>query len=105
MAPIRNTYTIPFDPVGNSKGEFTTAKESFNCQQFQHKRGSRVSLYPAFVDVYRRSEQCVADGDTFEDLMLADMVEANKRWGKCRRIVCYSTDICSKGFSLSDPGQ
>jgi hypothetical protein len=79
MSPICNTYTIPFNPVGNSKGEFATAKESFNQQRFQYRRGSRISPYPSFISVYQRSERCVADGDTFEDLMFANMVEANKR--------------------------
>jgi hypothetical protein len=79
MSPIYSTHTIPFDPVGNGKGEFATTKESFNCQRFQYCRGSRVTLYPSFVNVYQRSERCVADGETFEDLMLVDMVEANKR--------------------------
>jgi hypothetical protein len=79
MSPIRNTYTIPFDPVGNSVGEFATTKESFNCQRFQYQRGSRVSPYPSFASIYQQSKRCVADGDTFEDLMLANMVEANKR--------------------------
>jgi hypothetical protein len=82
MSPICNTYTIPFDPVGNSEGEFATAKESFNRQRFQYWRGSRVSPYPTFTSIYQWSERCVADGDTFKDLMLADMVEANKRWGR-----------------------
>jgi hypothetical protein len=102
MAPIHNTYTIPFDPFGNSEGEYATTKESFNHQRFQHKRGSRVSPYPAFSNVYRRSEQVITDGDTFEDLMLTDMIEANKRWGKCQRVVCYPSDICFQGFLLSD---
>jgi hypothetical protein len=103
MAPICNTYTILFDPVSNTKGEFATAKESFNRQQFQHKRGSRVSPYPAFVDIYKRSERCVADGDTFEDLMLEDMVEVNKRLDEKFEdnvviLTCYPW-----GFLLSDP--
>jgi hypothetical protein len=84
MSPIRNTYTIPFDPVGNSEGEFATAKESFKCQRFQHHRGSRVTPYPSFINMYQWSERCVTNGGTFEDLMLADMVEANKRWGEVR---------------------
>ena len=79
MSPICNTYTIPFNPISNSIGELATTKESFNRQRFQYHRGSRVTPYPAFTNIYQRSERCVADGDTFEDLMLVDMVEANKR--------------------------
>jgi hypothetical protein len=104
MAPIRNTYTIPFDPSGNAEGEFATTKESFNHQGFQHKRGSRVSPYPSFVDIYKRSEWCVANGDMFEDLMLADMVEANKRWRKCwRDCLLIQLTFFFKGFLLLDP--
>jgi hypothetical protein len=80
MPVIRNTYSVPFDPINNSEGEYNTAKESFNRMKFRTKRGSSVTSYPSFAEVYKRSERCVADGDTFEDLMLVDMVEANKRW-------------------------
>jgi hypothetical protein len=72
--------TIPFEPLCNSEGELSTTKESFNQQQFQHCQGSRVTPYPTFVDVHKRLSCCVIDGDTFEDPMLADTVEANKRW-------------------------
>jgi hypothetical protein len=78
------TYTIPFDPVHNGPGEFTTAKETFNCQWFVHKRGSRVSPYPSFVNIYQWSDHCVVEGDTFEDLFLANFIDANKRWGEVR---------------------
>jgi hypothetical protein len=92
MPRTSNTYTVPFDPVHNSPGEFTTAKEKFNLQQFVKKRGSRTSLYPSFVDVYHRSERCVADANTFEDLQLADFVEANKRWmSRWISFWCYLT--------------
>jgi hypothetical protein len=50
-----NTYTIPFDPICNSPGEYATAQEKFNHQQFEKKRGSRVTLYPSFDGVYQRS--------------------------------------------------
>jgi hypothetical protein len=80
MPVIRNTYSVPFDPINNSEGEYATAKMSFNRQKFRTKRGSAISSYPSFADVYKRSERIVADGDTFEDLMLDDMVQANKRW-------------------------
>jgi hypothetical protein len=50
-----NTYTIPFNPIHNSPGECATTKESFNCHQFEKKRGSRVSPYLIFTDVYHRS--------------------------------------------------
>jgi hypothetical protein len=79
MPCTATTYTILFDPVHNRPGELATAKETFNCHQFVKKRSSRVSVYPAFVDLYKRSDRCVTDGDTFEDLFLADFVEANKR--------------------------
>jgi hypothetical protein len=85
MPRTANTYTVPFEPICNSPGEFATAKEKFNLQRFVKKRGSRVTPYPSFVDVYRRSERCVADGDTFKDLQLADFVEANKRYGRVER--------------------
>jgi hypothetical protein len=80
MPVIRNTYSVPFDPINNSKGEFTPTKMSYNRQKFRTKWGSAITSYPTFADVYKRSERVVADGDTFEDLMLDDMVQANKRW-------------------------
>jgi hypothetical protein len=80
MPVIRNTYSVPFDPVNNSEGEYNTAKMSFNRQKFRTKRGSAVTSYPTFADVYKRSECMVADGDTFKDLMLDNMVQANKTW-------------------------
>jgi hypothetical protein len=80
MPHASNTYTIPFNPVCNGPGEFATTKEVFNHQQFKKKRGSRVSPYPSFVDIFQGSSCCVIDGDTFKDLYLADFVEANKRW-------------------------
>jgi hypothetical protein len=80
MPRTANTYTVPFDPIRNGSGEFATAREKFNLQRFVKKRGSRTTPYPSFVDVYQRSKRCVADADTFEDLQLADFVEADKRW-------------------------
>jgi hypothetical protein len=80
MPRTANTYTVHFEPIRNGPGEFTTAKEKFNLQRFVKKRGSRVSPYPSFVDVYQRSKHCVADADMFEDLQLVDFVDANKRW-------------------------
>jgi hypothetical protein len=46
----------------------------------QLKSSSRVTPYPTFASIYGRSAQCVIDGDMFEDLYLADFVDANKRW-------------------------
>jgi hypothetical protein len=92
MPRTTNTYTVPFEPIRNSPGEFATAKEKFNLQRFVKKRGSRVSPYLSFVDVYQRSECCVADADMFEDLQLADFVEANKRWtSRWISFWCYLT--------------
>jgi hypothetical protein len=85
MPRTDNTYTVPFEPIRNGPGEFATAKEKFNCQWFVNKRGSRVSPYPSFVDVYQRSTHCVADANMFEDVYLADFVEANKRYGGVER--------------------
>jgi hypothetical protein len=92
MPRTTNTNTVPFEPIRNGPGEFATAKETFNCQRFVEKRGSRVSLYPSFVEVYQRSKHCVVDGDMFKDLFLADFVEANKRWRKMLGDVCLSFD-------------
>jgi hypothetical protein len=36
--------------------------------------------------MYQRSDHCVVDGDMFEDLYLADMVDANKRWERVRAL-------------------
>jgi hypothetical protein len=97
MPRTANTYTVPFDPIHNGSGEFATAKDKFNLQRFVKKRGSRTTPYLSFVDVYQRSEHCVADADTFEDLYLADFVEANKRWMSCWiSFWCYLT--CLPGF-------
>jgi hypothetical protein len=92
MPRTTNTYTVPFKPIRNGPGEFATAKEKFSLQRFVKKRGSRTSPYPSFVDVYQRSERCVADADMFEDLQLADFVEANKRWmSRWISFWCYLT--------------
>ena len=80
MPRVDNTYVIPFEPVRDGSGEFAYGRARFNLQRFTKKRGSRVDPYPSFVDVYQRSERCVAESDTFEDLQLHDFVEANKRW-------------------------
>jgi hypothetical protein len=92
MSRYTNTYTIPFDPVHNGSGECTTAKESFNCQRFVKKRGSRSSPYPAFVGVYQRSAPTFVESDPFNDLFLADFVKSNKRYGgvECRRLCHHS---------------
>jgi hypothetical protein len=88
MPCVDNTYVVPFEPVHDGPGEFSYAKAHFNLQQFMKKRGSRTSPYPSFVDVYQRSERCVAESDTFEDLQLHDFVEANKRWSRAPARVC-----------------
>ena len=80
MPRVDNTYVIPFEPVRDGPGEFTYGQARFNLQRFVKKRGSRTDPYPSFVNVYQRSERCVAESDTFEDLQLQDFVEANKRW-------------------------
>ena len=85
MPQVSNTYTVPFDPIRNDPGEFTTARERFNIQRFVKKRGSRVTPYPSFVDVYQRSNCCSVESDTFKDLQLRDFVEANKRYGGVER--------------------
>jgi hypothetical protein len=85
-----NTYTVLFDPVHNGPGEFATAKESFNHQWFEKKRGSRVFPYPAFTDVYHRSSQCVIDGDTFEDcfwLILLRPIKSRRELELCLRLL------------------
>jgi hypothetical protein len=46
---------------------------------FCQEEGFKVPLYPAFVDVYKRSDHHVVDSELFKDLFLADFVEANKR--------------------------
>ena len=79
MPRVDNTYVIPFEPVRDGPGEFAYGWARFNLQRFV-KRGSRTDPYPSFVNVYQRSERCVAESDTFEDLQLHDFVEANKRW-------------------------
>jgi hypothetical protein len=81
MPRVTNTYTVPFDPLRNGPGELATAKERFDLQRFVKKRGSRVTPYPSFVNVYWRAEHCVVDSDMFEDLQLADFVDANKMYG------------------------
>jgi hypothetical protein len=93
-----NTYTVPFEPVCNGPREFTTAKEKSNLQWFVKKRGSRTTLYPSFVDIYQRSERCVADADTFEDLQLADFVDANKRYGRVEQRCMYHCSFFLIGF-------
>ena len=94
MPRVNNTYTIPFDPIRNSPGEFTTARERFNIQRFVKKQGSRTTPYPSFVDMYQRSERCSVESDTFEDLQLHNFVEANKRWSRapaCVYAVAHSS--------------
>ena len=83
MPRVDNTYVVPFEPVRDGPGEFSYARACFNLQRFVKKRGSRTAPYPSFVDVYQRSERCVAESDMFEDLQLHDFIEANKRWMSC----------------------
>ena len=80
MPRVDNTYVISFEPVRDGPGEFAYGRARFNLQRIVKKRGSRIDPYPSFVNVYQRSERCVAESDTFEDLQLHDFVEANKRW-------------------------
>ena len=80
MPRVNDTYVVPFEPVRDGPGEFAYGRARFNLQRFVKKRGSRTAPYLSFVDVYQRSERCVAESDTFEDLQLHDFVEANKRW-------------------------
>ena len=80
MPRVDNTYLIPFEPIRDGPGEFAYGRARFNLQRFVKKRGSRTDPYPSFVNVYQRSERCVAESDTFKDLQLHDFVEANKRW-------------------------
>jgi hypothetical protein len=92
MPRFTSTYTIPFDPVHNGPGEFASAKETYNRQRFIHKRGSRTTPYPSFVDVYGRSERTFAEADPFDDLYLDDFVQANKRWmSRWISFWCYLT--------------
>ena len=88
MPRVNNTYVVPFEPVRNGPGELAYARARFNLQRFVKKRGSRTTPYPSFVNVYQRSERCVAESDTFEDLQLYDFVEANKRWSRAPARVC-----------------
>jgi hypothetical protein len=81
MPHFTSTYTVPFDPIRNGPGEFTTAKETYNRRRFVHKRGSWTSPYPSFVDVYQRSERTFVEADPFDDLYLGDFIQANKRYG------------------------
>ena len=80
MPRVDSTYVIPFEPVRDGPGEFAYGRACFNLQRFVKKRGSRTDPYPSFVNIYQRSERCVAESDTFKDLQLHDFVEANKRW-------------------------
>ena len=83
-----NTYTVPFDPLNNGPGEFASAKERFNHHGFVHKRGSQVIPYPEFTQVHTRSERCIVDADVFDDLYLADFIDANKRYGGAECHIC-----------------
>jgi hypothetical protein len=97
MPCTANTYTVPFDPIRNGPGEFATAKEKFNLQRFVKKRGSRFPPIRLLWMSTSRSECCVVDADTFEDLQLADFVDANKRWmSRWISFWCYLT--CLLGF-------
>ena len=95
MSPTHptNTYTIPFDPVCNSPGEFAPTKEVFNHHWFEKKRGSRATPYPSFASIYQRSNQCVIDGDTFKDLYLADFVDPNKGGGELGEMFVISLNF------------
>ena len=91
MPHFTSTYTIPFDPVHNGLGELATAQETFNHQRFVHKRGSRTSPYPSFVNIYQRSEQTFVEANPFDNLYLDDFVQANKRYGGVERGSLYLT--------------
>ena len=92
MPRVDNTYVVPFEPVCDGPGEFAYGRACFNLQRFEKKRGSRTIPYPSFVNIYQRSERCVTESDTFEDLQLHDFVEANKRYGgaECQLVCCCS---------------
>ena len=89
MPRVDNTYVVPFEPVRDGPGEFAFGRARFNLQRFMKKRGSRTTPYPSFVNIYQRSERCVAETDTFEDHQLHDFVEANKRWSRAPVRVCF----------------
>ena len=79
MPHFTSTYTVPFNPVHNDSGELTRTQEKYNHHRFVKKRGSRTTPYLSFVDVYQRSSRTFVEADPFDDIFLADFVDANKR--------------------------
>ena len=96
MPRVDNTYVIPFEPVRDGPGEFAYGRARFNLQRFVKKRGSRTDPYPSFVNVYQRSEWCVAESDTFKDLQLvrADCLATNTEYcDRCTHADTQATNV------------
>jgi hypothetical protein len=73
MAPIRNSYIVPFDPLGAPGPTILTAAQEYN-KMFKHlKWGSAVTPYPDPATVYHRLAISNPGDDMFKDLYLADM--------------------------------
>lgn len=73
MAPFRNLYIIPFNPLGAPGPTILTAVQTFNKAYKHLKRGSAVTPYPDPVMVYCQSVVSNPGDDTFEDLYLDDL--------------------------------
>jgi hypothetical protein len=73
MAPIHNSYLVPFDPLGAPGPTILTATQEYN-KMFKHlKWGLAVTPYPDLATVYRQLVISNAGDDMFDDLYLGDM--------------------------------
>ena len=73
MAPICNSYIVPFDPLGAPGPTILTAAQEFNREFKLLKRGSSTNPYPDPANVYRRLALTNPGDDMFDDLYLNDL--------------------------------
>jgi hypothetical protein len=73
MSAIRNSYIVPFDPLGNPLGMILTAAQRYNWGFKCIKRGSSTSPYLDPATIYHWSAISDPEDDMFEDIYLADM--------------------------------
>jgi hypothetical protein len=73
MAPIHNSYIVPFDPLRTPGPTILTAAQEYNKMFKCLKQGLAVTPYPDLASIYRQSAISNPMDDMFEDLYLVDL--------------------------------
>jgi hypothetical protein len=73
MAPIHNSYIVPFDPFGAPGPTVLTTTQGFNRMFKRLRQGSAETPYPDVASIYCQSAISDPGDDMFEDLYLGDM--------------------------------